>query len=133
MDPIADFLTRIRNAINAHPKLPSIEVKSSYVKKCITEILCAQGYIQSYEFHGEKNYQGTINIVLKYHPKTKEPAIVRITRISKPGKRIYSSKDEIKPVFNGLGISIVSTSQGIMTDKEAKKRGIGGEILCNVY
>lgn len=130
-DPIADYLTCIRNAMKA--KHINVEVKSSSIKKSLTETMHDQGYIKSYSFDDEKNYQGTITIELKYHPRTKVPAITKLIRRSKPGRRIYLRKDELLPVLNGLGIGILSTSQGIMTDKEAKRKGIGGEEICHIY
>ena len=133
MDPIADYLTHIRNAIRANPKLPRTEIKSSLTKKRITEILHREGYIESYDVNDTKNYQGTITITLKYDAKTKHPAIVKLLRISKPSKRIYKKARHLTAPLNGLGINIVSTSQGIMTGREARKKGIGGEELCHIY
>jgi small subunit ribosomal protein S8 len=130
-DPIADYLTQIRNAIQA--KHTVVKIKSSSVKKRITEVLCDQGYIKEYQFEDNNGPQGMLNIVLKYAPKTHTPAITKITRISKPGCRSYKKVEELPRVLNGLGISILSTSQGIMTNKEARKRNIGGEELCQIY
>lgn len=130
-DPIADYLTCIRNAMKA--RHISVEIKSSSIKKRLTEILHDQGYIKAYSFDDQKNYQGTITIQLKYHPRTHIPAIEKLIRKSKPGRRVYLRKNELLPVLNGLGISIISTSQGIMTDKEARKKGIGGEEICHIY
>ena len=129
-DPIADFLTRIRNAIKAGHKV--VEAPASGLKKDITRILYEKGYILSYKFIDE-GPQGKIKIALKYHPKTKLPAIKAIERISRPGLRRYAGVDELPRVLNGLGIAILSTSKGLMTDKEATKENIGGEVLCYVY
>ena len=129
-DPIADFLTRIRNAIIAGHKV--VDIPASNLKKDITKILYDKGYILSYKFIDDK-VQGTIKIALKYHPKSKVPAIKKIERISRPGLRKYTGVDEMPRVLNGLGVAIVSTSQGVMTDKEARKLNIGGEVLCYVY
>lgn len=128
-DPIADFLTRIRNAVKANHRI--VEVPASNMKKAITKILFEKGYILNYKFEDE-GPQGTIKIALKYHPVTKLPAIVTIDRVSTPGLRRYADADHLPRVMNGLGIAIISTSQGIMTDKEARKLHIGGEVLCYV-
>ena len=128
-DPIADFLTRIRNAVNAKHRI--VEVPASNVKKAITQILFEKGYILNYKFE-EEVPQGTIKIALKYHPVTKQPAIMSIQRVSTPGLRKYADSENLPRVMNGLGIAIISTSQGIMTDKEARKLHIGGEVLCYV-
>jgi len=128
-DPIADFLTRIRNAVNAKHRI--VEVPASNVKKAITQILFEKGYILNYKFE-EEGPQGTIKIALKYHPVTKQPAIMSIQRVSSPGLRKYADSESLPRVMNGLGIAIISTSQGIMTDKEARKLHIGGEVLCYV-
>jgi len=129
-DPIADFLTRIRNAIIAGHKV--VDIPASNLKKDITKILYDKGYILSYKFIDDE-VQGTIKIALKYHPKSKVPAIKKIERISRPGLRKYTGVENMPRVLNGLGVAIVSTSQGVMTDKEAKKLNIGGEVLCYVY
>ena len=129
-DPIADFLTRIRNAVKAKHRV--VEVSASNIKKDITKILFEKGYILNYKFEDE-GYQGKIKIALKYNPETKTPAIKAIKRISRPGLRKYSGNEELPRVLNGLGIAIISTSQGLMTDKEARKLNIGGEVLCYVY
>ncbi len=129
-DPIADFLTRIRNAIIAGHKV--VEIPASNLKKDITKILYDKGYILSYKFIDDK-VQGTIKIALKYHPKSKVPAIKSIERTSRPGLRKYAGADELPRVLNGLGVAIISTSQGVMTEKEARKLKIGGEVLCYVY
>ncbi len=129
-DPIADYLTRIRNAIMAKQKV--VEIPASNIKRDITRILHEKGYILNYKFENE-GPQGKIKIALKYHPETKNPAIKSIERISSPGLRRYAGKDELPRVLNGLGVAIISTSQGVMTDKEARQKNIGGEILCYVY
>ena len=128
-DPIADFLTRIRNAVSAKHRI--VEVPASNVKKAITQILFEKGYILNYKFEDE-GPQGVIKIALKYHPVTKQPAIMSIQRVSTPGLRKYADSENLPRVMNGLGIAIISTSQGIMTDKEARKLHIGGEVLCYV-
>ncbi len=130
MDPIADFLTRIRNAVQARHRM--VEIPASNIKKDITKILFDKGYILNYKFEDE-GPQGNIKIALKYDPESKQPAIRKITRISKPGLRHYTNVKEMPRVLNGLGIAIVSTSQGVMTDKEARTKKIGGEILCYIY
>ena len=128
-DPIADFLTRLRNAVNAKHRI--VEVPASNVKKAITKILFEKGYILNYKFE-EEGPQGTIKIALKYHPVTKQPAIMTIERVSRPGLRQYADSENLPRVMNGLGIAIISTSRGIMTDKEARNLHIGGEVLCSV-
>jgi len=130
-DPIADYLTRIRNAVMAKHRV--VEVPSSNIKKDITKILFDKGYILNYKFEKQEGPQDLIKIALKYHPDTKTPAIKAITRISKPGLRKYVGSDTLPRVLNGLGIAIISTSQGVMTDKEARTLSIGGEVLCYVY
>ena len=130
-DPIADLLTRIRNAIMAGHKV--VEAPASNLKKEIARILFEKGYILSYKVVEGENPQGVLKIALKYNPKNKRPAIKKIERISRPGLRQYASVDEIPRVLNGLGIAIISTSRGLMTDKEAKKENVGGEVLCFVY
>jgi small subunit ribosomal protein S8 len=129
-DPIADFLTRIRNAQMANHRI--VEIPASNLKKRITEILYEKGYILKYKFE-EDNKQGVIKIALKYDPVTKQPAITAIERISRPGLRQYAKPADFKRVMGGLGIAILSTSKGVMTDKEAKKLNVGGEVLCTVY
>ncbi len=129
-DPIADYLTRIRNAIKAGHKI--VEIPASKMKKEITKILFDQGYILSYKFE-DKKPQGVIKIALKYNPITKAPAIRELKRVSKPGLRKYAKADELPRVKNGLGIAIVSTSKGLMTDKEARAKNLGGEIICYVF
>ncbi|MBO9657976.1 MAG: 30S ribosomal protein S8 [Chitinophagaceae bacterium] len=129
-DPIADFLTRIRNAQMAGHRI--VEIPASNLKKRMTEILYDQGYILKYKFEDD-NKQGVIKIALKYDAASKEPAIKSMERISRPGLRQYASPAEFKRVKNGLGIAIVSTSRGVMTDKQAKLQNVGGEVLCYVY
>jgi small subunit ribosomal protein S8 len=129
-DPIADYLTRLRNAIHANHRV--VEVPASNLKKNITKILFEKGYILNYKFI-EEGPQGTIKIALKYHPESKVNAIKSLTRVSKPGMRKYTGYREMPHVINGLGIAIVSTSKGLMTDKEASELKIGGEVLCYVY
>ena len=130
-DPIADLLTRIRNAIMAGHKV--VEAPASNLKKEIARILFEKGYILSYKVVEGEGVQGVLKIALKYNSKSKKPAIKEIQRISRPGLRKYSGIDDMPRVLNGLGIAIISTSKGLMTDKEAKKEKIGGEILCYVY
>ncbi|HOE04016.1 MAG TPA: 30S ribosomal protein S8 [Bacteroidales bacterium] len=129
-DPIADFLTRIRNAVMAKHRV--VEIPASNVKKEMTKVLFEKGYILNYKFE-ETGPQGTIKIALKYHPISKIPAIKSLTRISKPGLRKYVPCDELPRVLNGLGIAILSTNKGIMTDKEARTMNVGGEVLCYIY
>ncbi|GGX17120.1 30S ribosomal protein S8 [Aquimarina muelleri] len=129
-DPIADYLTRIRNANSAQHRV--VEIPASKVKKEITKILFDQGYILSYKFE-DNTVQGTIKIALKYDKITKEPVIKQLQRISKPGLRKYSGSDNIPRILNGLGVAIVSTSHGVMTGKQAKQENVGGEVLCYVY
>jgi small subunit ribosomal protein S8 len=129
-DPIADYLTRIRNAFSAGHRV--VEIPASNVKRDMTQILFDQGYILSYKFIDD-NKQGVIKIALKYNKETKAPVIKKLQRISTPGLRKYVSADEMPRVLNGLGIAIVSTSHGVMTNKEAKAENIGGEVLCYVY
>jgi small subunit ribosomal protein S8 len=130
-DPIADYLTRLRNAIKANHRI--VEVPASNIKKEITKILFDKGYIMNYKFEETPNNQGNIKIALKYNPITKQSAIKKLERVSRPGLRKYAGADSIPRVLNGLGIAIVSTSQGMMTDKEARRNNIGGEVLCKVY
>ena len=129
--PIADYLTRIRNGNMAGHRV--IEIPSSNLKKEITKILFDQGFILSYKFEETKNNQGKIVIALKYEKSTNEPIIKKIQRISKPGLRKYSSHDSMPRILNGLGISIISTSKGLMTGKQANREKIGGEVLCYIY
>lgn len=129
-DPIADFLTRIRNAIKARHLV--VELPSSNIKKEMTKVLYDQGYIESYKFEDEGVHK-TIKIALKYNSQTRQNAIVALTRISKPGLRKYANLDNMPKVMNGLGIAIISTSKGVMTDKQARNERVGGEVLCYVY
>ncbi|MFZ6051705.1 30S ribosomal protein S8 [Halocola ammonii] len=129
-DPIADYLTRIRNAQMAGHRV--VDIPGSNLKRDITKILFDKGYILNYKFEDD-NKQGIIKIALKYHPKTKKPAITRLQRVSTPGLRKYRGSDSLPRVLNGLGVSIISTSSGVMTDKEAKELKVGGEVLCYVY
>ncbi|MDG1718545.1 MAG: 30S ribosomal protein S8 [Flavobacteriales bacterium] len=128
-DPIADYLTRVRNAQVAGHKV--VDIPSSNMKKSITEILFDKGYILSYKFEDEVNHQGNIKIALKYN--SKNPAIKKLIRVSKPGLRKYTNKEEMPRVINGLGIAIISTSKGVITDKEARNLNVGGEVICYVY
>ncbi|HIS34455.1 MAG TPA: 30S ribosomal protein S8 [Candidatus Avirikenella pullistercoris] len=130
-DPIADFLTRIRNAAKANHKV--VEAPSSKIKKEITKILYDQGYILAYKFYTDEKGHEQIKIALKYHPQTKLCAIKNLTRVSRPGLRRYSSASDMPRVLNGLGIAIVSTSKGILTDKAAREANVGGEVLCFIY
>jgi len=129
-DPIADYLTRLRNAIQAGHKV--VEIPGSNVKREMTKILKEKGYILNYKFI-DAGYQGTIKIALKYNAESGVPAIKELKRVSKPGLRQYTGVDEMPRVLNGLGVAIVSTSQGLMTDKEARQKNVGGEVLCYVY
>jgi small subunit ribosomal protein S8 len=130
-DPIADYLTRLRNAIMAGHRV--VEVPTSKMKREITKILFDQGYILNYKFEDANAPKGTIKIALKYDPVDKVCAIKNLHRISRPGLRQYTGYKDMPRVLNGLGIAIISTSQGVMTNKEAKERKIGGEVLCYVY
>jgi small subunit ribosomal protein S8 len=129
-DPIADYLTRIRNAVMANHKV--VEIPASNIKKDMTRILFEKGYILNYKFEDE-GPQGSIKIALKYNPNSKLSAIKSLQRISKPGLRKYVDKDNLPRVLNGLGVALISTSQGVITDKEARSLNIGGEVLCYVY
>ncbi len=129
-DPIADYLTQIRNAVMANHRV--VEIPASNLKKDITKLLYDKGYILSYKFEDDDK-QGIIKIALKYHPETKAPAIRSIQRVSSPGLRKYVSTNEIPRVLNGLGIAILSTSKGVITDKEARTLNVGGEVLCYVH
>ncbi|WP_068474286.1 30S ribosomal protein S8 [Saccharicrinis aurantiacus] len=129
-DPIADFLTRVRNAIMANHKV--VEIPASNLKKEITKLLYDKGYVLNYKFV-EDDKQGIIKIALKYDPKSKTSAIKTLKRVSTPGLRKYTGYKTIPRVLNGLGIAILSTSKGVMTDKEARKEQVGGEVLCFVY
>lgn len=129
-DPIADYLTRVRNAIRAKHRV--VEIPASNIKKEITKVLYDKGYIQNYKFD-DSTAQGSIKIALKYNPTTKQSAIVDLQRVSRPGLRQYRGADSLPRIFNGLGVAIISTSKGVMTDKEAKTLNVGGEVLCYVY
>ena len=129
-DPIADYLTRIRNAQMANHRI--VEIPASNLKKRISEILYDKGYILKYKFEDDSK-QGIIKIALKYDAATKQPAIRSMERISRPGLRTYAKPEEFRRVKNGLGIAIISTSKGVMTDKEAKAQNIGGEVLCSIF
>ncbi|MDD3637308.1 MAG: 30S ribosomal protein S8 [Bacteroidales bacterium] len=128
-DPIADYLTRIRNGVMAKHRV--VEIPASNVKKAITKILFEKGYILNYKFE-EDDKQGLIKVALKYHPTTKMSALTTLERVSRPGLRKYVHAEKLPRVMNGLGIAIISTSQGIMSDKEARKLHIGGEVLCYI-
>ncbi len=130
-DPISDFLTRIRNAVKANHKV--VEAPASKIKMEITKILYDQGYILAYKEDKDEKGHPTIKIALKYHAQTKTNAINGLKRISRPGLRRYTNVDDMPKVLNGLGIAIVSTSKGVMTDKQARKDNVGGEILCYIY
>ncbi len=130
-DPISDYLTRLRNAIKANHRI--VEVPSSKLKKEITKVLFEKGYILNYKFEDVVNHQGTIKIALKYNPVTKTSAIKKMERVSRPGLRRYAGVEDMPRVINGMGIAIVTTSRGVMTDKEARKLNVGGEVLCYVY
>jgi len=130
-DPIADYLTRLRNAIKARHRV--VEVPSSNLKKEITKVLFDKGYILNYKFEDTANKQGVIKIALKYNPETKEAAISKLQRVSSPGLRQYKPASKLPKVLNGLGVAILSTSKGVITDKEAKALNVGGEVLCYVH
>jgi len=130
-DPISDYLTRLRNAIKAGHKV--VDIPASNLKKEITKILKEKGYILNYKFEDDVNYQGNIKIALKFHPETGDSAIKKLERISKPGLRRYCDSENVPRVLNGLGIAIISTSKGVITDKEARDLNVGGEVLCYVY
>lgn len=130
-DPIADFLTRIRNAASAKHKV--VEIPSSNMKQEMTKILFDKGYIDNFRFEETANHQGLIKIALKYDATSKVNAITKLERVSKPGLRKYCNASELPRVLNGLGIAIISTSKGLITDKEARKENIGGEVVCYVY
>ncbi|MDR2409016.1 MAG: 30S ribosomal protein S8 [Bacteroidales bacterium] len=128
-DPIADYLTRIRNAVMAKHRV--VEVPTSSMKREITKILFDKGYILNYKFENDK-VPGIIKIALKYHPVSKQSAITEIKRVSRPGLRRYVGVDELPRVLNGMGIAVISTSRGMMTDKEARSLGVGGEVICYI-
>lgn len=130
-DPIADYLTRIRNAQMANHRI--VEIPASNLKKRITEILYTEGYILKYKYENTANKQGVIKIALKYDQQTGLPVIQKLTRVSKPGLRKFSRSTDLPRVINGLGIAIISTSKGVITDKTARKENVGGEVLCYIY
>ncbi len=129
-DPIADYLTRMRNAIAAKHRV--VEIPASKLKKELTKILFEKGYILNYKFENEGSFNQSIKIALKYHPVTKISAISELKRVSSPGLRQYVSADQMPRILNGLGIAVVSTSKGLMTDKEARALHVGGEVLCYI-
>jgi small subunit ribosomal protein S8 len=129
-DPIADYLTRLRNALKAKHRV--VDIPASNLKKELTSVLHEKGYILNFKFE-EVGPQGNIKIALKYNKASKKPAIEKLVRVSKPGLRKYVGAEELPRVLNGLGIAIISTSKGIMTDKEARNLHIGGEVLCHIY
>jgi len=131
IDPISDFLTRIRNAQQAGHRL--VEIPASKTKKRITEILYEHGYILKYKFEDTADNQGVIKIALKFDAATKSPVIKNLRRVSTPGLRQYKGKGELPRVLSGLGIAIISTSKGVMTEKQARELGVGGEVLCEVF
>ena len=128
-DTVSDYLTRVRNAIKANHRI--VEVPASNLKKEITKILFEKGYILNYKFE-DSEVQGSIKIALKYHPVTKMPAITSLERVSSPGLRKYVNAEELPRVMNGLGIAVLSTSKGVITDKEARSLNVGGEVICYV-
>lgn len=130
-DPISDYLTRLRNAMKANHRI--VEVPASNIKKAITKVLFEKGYVHSYKFDDAAGPQGVIKIALKYHPVSRTPAIRSLKRVSRPGLRHYAGAEKLPRVINGLGIAIISTSKGVMTDKEARQQNVGGEVLCYVY
>lgn len=130
-DPIADFLTRVRNAASANHKV--VEIPSSKMKLEMAKILFEKGYIDNYKYEETPNHQGSIKIALKYDGSSKKNAITKLQRVSKPGLRKYCNATELPRVLNGLGIAIISTSKGLVTDKEARKENVGGEVVCYVY
>ncbi len=130
-DPIGDYLTRIRNAQMAGHRV--VEIPSSGIKRSITEILYRNGYIYRYQFDDSIQPQSLIRIALKYDAATRKPIIRKMERISRPGLRKYAGASDLPRVINGLGIAIISTSQGVMTDKEARRKNVGGEVLCRIY
>ena len=128
-DPIADFLTRIRNANTAYQEI--VEMPSSKLKMAMTDILKREGFIKDYEFQ-QDDKQGVLKLYLKFGPN-REKVITGLKRISKPGLRVYAGKHEVPRVLGGLGLAVISTSKGIMTDKQARKERVGGEVLCYVW
>lgn len=129
-DPIADYLTRLRNALQAKHRI--VEIPASNIKKAMTKVLFEKGYILNYKFEETENKQGVIKLALKYDALTRQPAIRELRRVSKPGLRKYAPADNLPRVINGLGIAILSTSKGVISDKEAKTLNVGGEVLCYV-
>lgn len=129
-DPIADYLTRLRNALQAKHRI--VEIPASNIKKALTKVLFEKGYILNYKFEESENKQGIIKLALKYDPVTRQPAIRDLKRVSKPGLRKYAPADNLPRVINGLGIAILSTSKGVISDKEARTMNVGGEVLCYV-
>lgn len=129
-DPIADFLTRIRNAQMAGHR--TVDIPASNLKKGMTEILYEQGYILKYKFEDTENHQGVIKIALKYDRETKKPLIRQLLRVSRPGLRRFVKSEDLPKVLNGLGIAIISTSKGLLTDKQARAQNVGGEVLCYI-
>jgi small subunit ribosomal protein S8 len=129
-DPIADYLTRLRNALQAKHRI--VEIPASNIKKAMTKVLFEKGYILNYKFEETENKQGVIKLALKYDALSKQPAIRELKRVSKPGLRKYAPADNLPRVINGLGIAIISTSHGVITDKEARTLNVGGEVLCYV-
>ncbi|MEN9346215.1 MAG: hypothetical protein RLZZ60_1684 [Bacteroidota bacterium] len=129
-DPIADYLTRLRNALQAKHRI--VEIPASNIKKAMTKVLFEKGYILNYKFDETENKQGVIKVALKYDAATRQPAIRELIRVSKPGLRKYAPADNLPRVINGLGIAIISTSKGVITDKEARTLNVGGEVLCYV-
>ena len=130
-DPIADYLTRVRNAQMAGKKV--VEIPASNIKRAITEILHDKGYILNFKFEQTANNQGNIKVALKYNTQTNMPAMKKLIRISKPGLRKYADSKTLPRVINGLGIAILSTSKGVITDKEARNLNVGGEVICHIY
>lgn len=130
-DPIADYLTRLRNAIKAKHRV--VDIPASNIKKELTKVLHDKGYILNYKFEDTENNQGNIKIALKYDAETKKPAIYNLERVSKPGLRKYRDAESLPRVLNGLGVAILSTSKGVISDKEARELHVGGEVLCYVY
>jgi len=129
-DPIADYLTRLRNALQAKHRI--VEIPASNIKKAMTKVLFEKGYILNYKFDETENKQGVIKVALKYDAATRQPAIRELIRVSKPGLRKYAPADNLPRVINGLGIAIISTSKGVISDKEARTLNVGGEVLCYV-
>jgi len=129
-DPIADYLTRLRNALQAKHRI--VEIPASNIKKAMTKVLFDKGYILNYKFDETENKQGVIKVALKYDAATRQPAIRELIRVSKPGLRKYAPADNLPRVINGLGIAIISTSKGVISDKEARTLNVGGEVLCYV-